>query len=259
MIKTRRINLADPNQRSKDSARLQALEALFSYPLGTERFQIVHGASTPFDYFSYFESLGTPSVMVLEEHDRIVGAICAVLRTIEGRKVWYLCDYKIAPNYRGRKLYRQLMLAHFWHHYRQCSSMYGINMSPPKSNGLVAQAQRVFALFNVKAPCLYLHQCTYSDYQSAPLNGYTLCTTQGLKDIVINGSAYPIYHLLDPAAQKRLSNSSFSPVDPAHALGSAQVMLVSSNSHSPLSNASSQPISFIHRRGNFFIPSSAEI
>ena len=40
--------------------------------------------------------------MVLEKNNKIIGVCSAVLREINNKKYWYLCDFKIEKEHRGK-------------------------------------------------------------------------------------------------------------------------------------------------------------
>ncbi|NCQ51841.1 GNAT family N-acetyltransferase [archaeon] len=99
-ITSKQINLSNVNDRKKYSYELKEFEKQFVYPLGNDTFHIEHGQNS--DYFSFFEKLGKPNIMVLEKNNKIIGVCSAVLREINNKKYWYLCDFKIEKEHRGK-------------------------------------------------------------------------------------------------------------------------------------------------------------
>ena len=87
-------------------SRIADLEKGTSYPLGEDRFEIDHGE----DYFAFFTRLDQLHYYVVLDGDRVVAVAAAVLRCVpptrhkKPEQVWYLCDLKVHPEYRGRYL-----------------------------------------------------------------------------------------------------------------------------------------------------------
>ena len=142
MIRAKKIDLQDKNERQKYSQKLKEFEKEFTYPLGNKTFYISHGENS--DYFSFFEKLGTPEFLILEDNNNLIGVVCLVLRLMNGKKVWYACDFKISKEYRGKKLYRKWIWKFFVPFYLKCKNLFGINMSSPEENKLWKHTQNIF-------------------------------------------------------------------------------------------------------------------
>lgn len=187
------------------SQTLRVFESQFSYPLGDEKFHLVHGHKD-YDYFGFFNKLGDVNYFVMEDESRVIGVGCAILRevVIAGRtqRFWYLCDFKIDKAYRGKNLLVKLTFKYFLQHYFKCDQIVAVNMSPPDGNWLAKKVKRLFSLFKLQTSPIYFYEWTYEDfyllYEQQPylFNGCVLVTNDGHKDIVINGEVKPVLHIV---------------------------------------------------------------
>jgi hypothetical protein len=101
---------------------LRAIERATEYPIadGADAFTIDHGA----DYARFFTTLGNDARFVLAlDGDRVVGGVAGIARNvrIRGRMVpaLYGADWKVAPDWRGRRVSREMMTWAFGILYRQ--------------------------------------------------------------------------------------------------------------------------------------------
>ncbi|RKU11483.1 hypothetical protein C6503_18545 [Candidatus Poribacteria bacterium] len=111
-------------------SRIADLEKGTSYPLGEDRFEIDHGA----DYFAFFTRLGQLRYYVALDGERVVAVAAAILRRVppanreKPKTVWYLCDLKVHPEYRGRYLPVSIFVHAFPKLYPRCPRGYAISM-----------------------------------------------------------------------------------------------------------------------------------
>lgn len=192
-------NLSNASSRAKLSIALQEMETVFTYPLGDAEFVIRHGAEGN-DYFTFFEQFGEPNVFLVYDVQTsdLVGVGCAVLRELEGEKVWYLGDFKVLKAYRGKGVLSFIMKRYFLKFYRKAGKMIAVNMSAPEKNGLVNTLKSLFSLFSLSVAPLYFYEWSVSQVPDR-LKAYTVAHNRNRKDIVIGGSVYPLYHLCEPS------------------------------------------------------------
>ncbi len=104
--------------------RLRDLEALASYPLGTDRFTLSHGE----DYFAFFDRLGTTHYYAMLDGNRLAAVGAGILRKVP-EKAWYVCDLKVHPDYRGQHIPLKMITGAFFQNYIRCARGYGISMN----------------------------------------------------------------------------------------------------------------------------------
>lgn len=132
------------------------------YPLGDKKFRITHNGDEGYDTF--FHNLGRDYIYIVYRPDGLqgpIGATCAlVLRTINGEKVWYICDAKVAKKYRGHHLTWHMFVQAFlprwlggagawWHSIK----FYGICMDPtpvPKFSWILRTVKLYFYIFDTE-------------------------------------------------------------------------------------------------------------
>jgi GNAT superfamily N-acetyltransferase len=136
-------------------ARLEGLEQLAEYPLGTDTFRLSHGA----DYFAFFSRMGAVAYYALvhgdDDNGDVVAVGCGMLRpatrtttaTLPAR--WYVADLKVHPAWRGQRLPLRMLRGAFVQNYLRCPRGYGVAMDP--ADGRTPPALRSFRHFPVIA------------------------------------------------------------------------------------------------------------
>lgn len=254
-MKCKKINLQDKNERNSYSHKLQEFEKEFTYPLGDKQFYISHGVNA--DYFSFFEQLGKPEFLILEDQNKVIGIVCLILRNINGKKTWYACDFKISKAYRGQKLYRKLMWKFFLPFYMKCQVLFGVNMSNPENNKLWKHTQSIFKAFSIKVEPYYLYEFTTKDINDTILDSFSIITNNGLKDIIIDGKQVSLYHLVDKDHLKN-NLTHHREVNKAELNADDAIMLLTPNKKH-ISYAKESTITLIHRKNPSVYISSTEI
>lgn len=207
-----KYQLLKKTEFSAYSETLKQFESHFTYPLGEQSFKLVHGAKNH-SYFDFFSALGEPYYFVILDtlynenvgsHEKIVGVGCAILREItqhnKTEKVWYLCDFKILPEYRKKGLLSGLVWRYFLKLYLKSNKFIAVNMSKKENNSLIQHAKHLLPFFKIQTDSLFFYEWNYAMYMQ---NKHTLKTldcslysNQYSKDISINNKIVPIYHLV---------------------------------------------------------------
>lgn len=211
--------LTQESQFEQYSDKLKKFEKEFTYPLGDETFTISHGNDG--SYFDFFKKLGKVFYFVIEDKDRIVGddivgVGCAILRSINGEKIWYLCDFKILKEYRGKGLLSKLAFRYFFPLYFYSRKMIAVNMSVPKNNSLVRNIFNIFSLFKVECSHSYFYEFTSEKIKTIKENKYiknnfVAITNDGQKDIIVRNKPVKLTHLIKKEyAEQNFSGLCFS-------------------------------------------------
>lgn len=184
--------------------RIQTLEASAVYPLGADTFRIDHGR----DYFAFFDRLGEVRYYVAAENDRPLAVGCGAVRRFPfaGSKVrdaWYLCDLKVEPGHRGRRIPLRIGGRAFLPGYWRCTRGYGITMNPARGeNRVVRLASRFrWARFSVAGTLVLWSLDADAMRRLLPVvvrhRGPTgFLSLGGVKDIVLSstGAPMPLLH-----------------------------------------------------------------
>lgn len=193
-IKIEQVNLLS-ERRAYYSQKLQCFEGEFSYPLGQDYFSIIHGAGAKEDYFSFFEQMGEVYYFVAQDAEKIVGAGCAILRDSNEGKYWYLCDFKVLKEYRGKGILEKMFRKYFLKCVIKSRKLLAVNMGngSPKGNGLFNKLKRVFWMFNVNVSSLNF----YSWNKSNIPDGFNhIYHNNGKKDLVVDNNSMMLYHVV---------------------------------------------------------------
>lgn len=202
-INVSQVNLDDKENREHFSNNLKDMEKEFSYPLGNNYFFIKHGYNSQYDYFSFFEQFGKPYFFVIEKNNKTIGSICFVLREINNKKVWYICDLKIIQEEQSKKIAFILYNLLKDKLNNICNSFYFVNMSPMKNNALFKIADKVLQGFKMDIKPLYFYEVKKDNIH---IQDKVILTNDSKKDIVINDISQKLYHAVDNKVIKRCSD-----------------------------------------------------
>lgn len=196
-------------------SQVAELEQGTSYPLGDDRFEIDHGE----DYFAFFTRMGELHYYVALDGDRVVAVAAAILRSIppalqeEPKNVWYLCDLKVHPDYRGRYVPLTIFVHAFPKLHPLCSRAYGISMDTDrKRKNRVALMLRRFPLapMSIATKIEIISLDSMQMRQVEPImrryfGEVSYLSLKGKKDIILQstGSAMPLLHVqFGPCAEQ---------------------------------------------------------
>lgn len=193
-----RIVTVTPRRRARYAAGIAALEEGAWYPLGDDRFRIDHGE----DYFAFFDRLGKATFEVALDGDEVVAVVARVLRR-EPIRCWYLCDLKVRPSHRGRRIASRFVRHAFVPAYLRCGRGYAISMNEPGGGeNRVERLMRRLRMVRFGTARLELFQLDQGEADAArstieahrgPVSYRSL---GGVKDIVLEstGAPMPLLH-----------------------------------------------------------------
>jgi hypothetical protein len=206
----------DSKIRTRYETQIRALEENTIYPLGPDSFRISHGN----DYFAFFDRLGETRFYIALHDDQVVAVGCGILRTLpfrigeKPRKVWYICDLKVRPDFRGQHIPLKIAWRGFLLEKYRFLPFYGISMNQEGH-----AENRVFRLAK-KFPLLPIRQGGILEIFSFSKSEMELClgliqetrhpsqtqisflSLKGKKDLILNSTNAPmrLLHLLTEPA-----------------------------------------------------------
>ena len=189
--------------------KVRALESAAVYPLGNDRFRLDHGA----DYFAFFRRLGSVRAYALEIEGRVACVASGVLRRmrqVDGRTLhaWYLCDLKVAPEFRGRHLPARLFGRVLLPNYLRCPRGFAVTMNPGDGspNRVVGILQRFpwAPLREVGQLAFYVWSerelADIAELLNVELGAWRLRSLSGIKDLILESTRQPwrLFHIEGP-------------------------------------------------------------
>jgi hypothetical protein len=204
--KTAHITALIIKDHQKYNNKLKQFEHSLSqwYPLGSDHFRIDHGPN----YYKFFERLGQVNFGVCMDNHKIIATCCAIKRNVYLRensllptKVTYLCDLKVAKDYRGKLLPFKMLTTLGPSIDLLNAKIYGVTMD--KTNKIIKLAKSIPLLHLKSGGKLYIYSLDYEKMLRAfdiikhyrPNVSFTNLT--GIKDLILQSTNKPmkILHL----------------------------------------------------------------
>jgi len=188
------------NNRNKSELSVHAaeLKSQVDYPLGDDKFNIVHASD---DYFLYYERMGVMHYWCMFDDGKLVATICVVIKTINSKKIAYLCDLKVIKGYRKQGIARKLFRKALFYTIFRCRvfKMFSISLDESQNSDLAYQKNiRISGGFlKKKAKLIFFMMSKHEYLQNLDiLSEYAIVNTAGIKDIVFHGlGKMDLYHL----------------------------------------------------------------
>lgn len=230
-----------PQKKNNVESKLAEFEKHFIYPLGNDSFQIDHGT----DYFKFFQDLGKPVFYGLTHEDKLVAMGGGILRNIHGKRMWYLCDMKAHPDYKGsgltKKLFQKVFIPYY---YLQCGRGYAISMNPPNKENFVVKIIKNMTWLPIHHyETLYIYQFSYKEFKNSfaklkeLLGPFQIKNNNNKKDIILqsNKEKLNLNHLVFTKSSN-IDNRDVVPSDIPNKKGTYMFCLPSKNSQNQLLN-----------------------
>jgi hypothetical protein len=174
------------------SASLQELENTAEYPYGSDFFKISHGPS----YFNFFERMGEPVFHIAIEENKVVACASGVLRRFPKNSSvgssWYLCDLKVHPDFRDKRIPSKLFRKSIFLNYLRCGRAYAVSMNPADRENRVIAITQKFPFF----PIILAAELNIFSLESdslekivGPISYLSLC---GKKDLLMKSTNKPM-------------------------------------------------------------------
>ncbi len=175
--------------------QLATLEKIAIYPLGDDSFRIDHGS----DYFAFFDRLGDVHYFVCTINDKVVAVSAGIIREIP-HKVFYLCDLKVHPDYRGKKIPLKMLSHGAIRYYLKCPRGYAISMDKgeQKENRVAKLLSRFRWLKIAPVEKLFIYSFTHEEIKryreliekhKGPISFLSLL---GIKDLILESTKKPM-------------------------------------------------------------------
>ncbi len=186
----------DDNNRQFLSEKIKTMEENIYYPLGEDHFKIDHGE----DYFAFFERLGKLHYWCVFHEDKLIAVAAGVIRLIENKKTWYLCDLKVIEDYRGEGIPQYIFKKAFLYNCKKerVFRAYAVSMNSMDKKLPFHKIKR--ATLNLLKVKNTLRIYNFSKEDIVPLkkiDDFVLTNTKNKKDLVLksDGSSVDLFHL----------------------------------------------------------------
>ncbi len=180
--------------------KLSLFEAKFTYPLGKDRFKIMHGE----DYFKFFDRLGKWRLDGIENETGIIATGLGVLRDLDGEQAWYLADLKVSPEYCNRGIPKQLIQNNFASYHDVCNRFFAIAMNNESGgNNIDKLLSRIDYVYFEAAGLIEFFTLSFDEFNALrdeiiqSLGSISFLSLEGIKDIFLESTnkRMPLLHI----------------------------------------------------------------
>ena len=219
-----RVVTIQPGDRKAIAGQIREIEFHAVYPFGEESFRIDHGV----DYFRFFDRLGKVSYYCVMDGQRLAAVAAAILRPVpfkhysEFKKCWYLCDLKVHPDYRGKRLPLLLFRRAVIPALLRARRGYAISMNGAGPNRVASilrnapiasmAVQGILNFYSLSADEVRSHRSLIEKHRGA----ISFLCLQGIKDLIMTQSGLPMplaHFQFGPSAADIGTNVSANPID----------------------------------------------
>lgn len=193
---------------------LHQFEEHFTYPLGADTFSIDHGS----DYLAFFKRMGNAHLYASEVEGKIVAVGAGI---IQNRfKAWYLCDMKVHPEFRGRKIPLKMFRKYFLPCYLKSQRGFALNMeeSSGKKNPITKIMETLpWTPLKKGARIVFYYEDAANTLKAMEIlkskrPGISFSSLLGIKDLVLKSTGKPI-PLLHMEWNQQVPGSSAAPIE----------------------------------------------
>lgn len=183
------------NQRHLYQEQISRLEKMANYPLGNDSFYIDHGK----DYFAFFDRLGETHYFACTINNEIVAVAAGIVRQLS-KKGFYLCDLKVHPKYRRKKIPLKILSHAALRYYLKCPRGYAIAMDKEnQKENRTAKLLEHFRWLKI-SPIEKLHLYSFN-YEEMLMHRklieehkgkISFLSLQGVKDLILDSTKLPM-------------------------------------------------------------------
>lgn len=173
---------------------LKELEENFLYPLGDDSFSIDHGEN----YLRFFDRMGRTHFYCAHLDGKVIAVGAGVIH--HRYKVWYLCDMKVHPDHRGKKLTKKMFQRFFLPCYLKAQKGFALTMennSGPQNPIMKIMERLPWTPLKTGTRLLFYYEDSASMHKVLEVlkdsrKGIHFSSLKGIKDLVLKSTGRPI-------------------------------------------------------------------